>query len=352
MIRGRECKHYQRELRKRRKQLQQYKKIRRRKRQIRLKLRPYYLRRRKWESRQEDNALYPPTDFRYLQNFEECNRFFYKLINAKPSIQLGSKQPYIKIDCSNVEKIDFTTTCIWAAISEVLKEKPLSYGIYGVLPAKAECRAFIKQSGFLDGKVDEYGRQFPIAKGASKMIIQKGEDRFKDEHVRYFVDSVAEVYKKLNIVTPPAYMVTVIKEICGNSVEWSEAHYKRWTLSRLETPDHYEFVALDLGKGILKSLHLGYQGIIRSMGLSSEKDILLRAFEKKYSSESKEKNRHKGLPLVRKAFLDGKFKGLYVACNNVLLDFENSENTCQIPEKKRQQCPGTIYRWIINKECK
>ena len=201
-------------------------------------------------------------------------------------------------------------------------------------------------------RFDEYGRQFPIAKGASKMIIQKGEDRFKDEHVRYFVDSVAEVYKKLNIVTPPAYMVTVIKEICGNSVEWSEAHYKRWTLSRLETPDHYEFVALDLGKGILKSLHLGYQGIIRSMGLSSERDILLRAFEKKYSSESKEKNRHKGLPLVRKAFLDGKFKGLYVACNNVLLDFENSENTCQIPEKKRQQCPGTIYRWIINKECK
>lgn len=349
-MKRRESKQYQRELRKQRKQLKQYKKIGERKRQIRLRIRPYYLGIKQWEPQQQDNALYP-TDFRYLQNFEECNKFFYQLIHAKPSIQLGSNQPYIKIDCSRVEKIDFTTTCIWAAISEVLKEEPLYYSIYGVLPTNAECKAFIRQSGFLDGKVDEYGRQYPIAKGASKMVIQKGEERFKAEHVKYFVDSVAEVYQQLGISSPPAYMVTVIKEICGNSVEWSEAHHKRWTLSRLETPDFYEFVALDLGKGILKSLHLGYQEIIRSIGLSSEKDILMRAFEKKYSSESRERNRHKGLPLIRKAYLDGKFKGLHVACNNVLLDFEDGENTCQLQEKKRLQCPGTIYRWIINKEC-
>ncbi len=350
-MKQRDNKHYQWQLRKQRKQLKQYKKLRKRRHQIRLKTRPYNIGTRKQESPQQDNVLYPPIDFRYLQNFEECNRFFYKLINAKPSIQLGSKQPYIKIDCSKVEKIDFTTTCIWAAISEVLKEEPLCFGIYGVLPTNAECRSFIKQSGFLDGKVDEHGKQYPIAKGASKMIIQKGEDRFKEEHVTYFVDSVTEVYKKLNIKTQPAYMVTVIKEICGNSVEWSDAHHKRWTLSRFEAADYYEFVALDLGKGILKSLHLGYQEIIRSMGLSTEKDILMKAFEKKYSSESQDRNRHKGLPLVKRAFKDGKFKGLHVACNNVLLAFDNSENTCQIREKKMQQCPGTIYRWIINKEC-
>lgn len=349
----RKNKRYQRELRKHRKALLYYKKYRERKRQIRLKIRPFYLESSiREEQKAIDDAIRPPKDFRYIENFKDCNIFFHRLNHAKPSRIFGPNSKYIYIDCTRVEKIDFMSICIFGAICEELKEEQSGYSIYGKLPLNKECKTFILESGFLDGKVNEHGRPYPIAEGTNKMTIQKGETKFKDEHIQFFVNQVSTVYEKLGLKIRPTYMITVIKEICGNSVEWSKATRDRWTLAIHEGNDSFEFVAIDLGRGILKSLHMGYQDIINVLGLRTEKDILKRAYEKKYSSESQEKNRHKGLPFIRRAFYDEKLKDLYVATNSVLLDFTNDDNSQVLDRKNKYACPGTVYRWIINKKCK
>lgn len=73
----RKNKRYQRELRKHRKALLYYKKYRERKRQIRLKIRPFYLESSiREEQKAIDDAIRPPKDFRYIENFKDCNIFF------------------------------------------------------------------------------------------------------------------------------------------------------------------------------------------------------------------------------------------------------------------------------------
>lgn len=344
-------KQYERDKRRQKKLLLHYKKYRERRRQVRLRIRPYFLESRDGQKLQQDIALCPPSDFRYLSNFSDCNKFFYDLIHSKPTKHIGVWMPYIKIDCSRVEQIDFVSTCLLAAICEELKDAPLNYSVYGRLPDDKECYEFIKQSGFLNGKVDGAGRQFPIVKGVSKMTIHKGQDKLKDEQLKYFVDKVREVYSHMGITSHPAYVINVLKEICGNSVEWSNATRKRWTLSVRETNDYYEFVVLDLGRGILNSLHYKYQSIIDTLGIRKDSDILRRAFDKKYKSESMEDNRHKGLPFILGAYMENKVKGLNVASNYVLLNFDDESGNKLIKKNKKRECPGTVYRWVIDKSC-
>jgi len=59
-------------------------------------------------------------------------------------------------------------------------------------------------------------------------------------------------------------------------------------------------------------------------------------------------NRNKGLPAIKSGFDDGLLKNLKVLTNNVILHFDNGNDSKSI--NKKIEFKGTLYRWVITKE--
>ena len=145
--------------------------------------------------------------------------------------------------------------------------------------------------------------------------------------------------------------IVLMKEICGNSVEWSNAYKSQWTLGAKFEEDKVVLVALDLGRGILESLRIRFLRYIEDLVKNnSDKEILEGAFNQKYGSSSGDSNRNNGLPSLKYANSVGLVKELQVLTNNVFLDFSNGARSSRF-HWRRDSLKGTIYSWVIDRNC-
>jgi hypothetical protein len=142
---------------------------------------------------------------------------------------------------------------------------------------------------------------------------------------------------------------SILLEICGNSIEHADTQNKQWLLGVLYEDRRVTFTVTDVGKGIIETLHKKFAQKVFDR-FSSESDVLLKAFERKYGSRTREMNRNKGLPAIRDSFEQGKILNLKVLTNNVILHF-NDHTRSKAFKSGSPRFKGTLYQWEITNEC-
>lgn len=297
--------------------------------------------------------LTAPTDFRLLKNTEGCISFFKKLRSRDYAYMSEDGILRLLIDLKYVQHIDFASTMLLDSICDELEKTQPICLIYGNGPNKSSCRQYLKDSGFLDNKVDMAGRPYALSTTSENMKIAKGNEKLKDEQIRKLADMEKRIYKHLSGNNGQQYKrISIIKEICGNTVDWSKAEHDQWSLGMKFEEDKVIVVALDLGQGILESISRNFTEFIRDMlEKNSHVDILEGAFNRKYGSKSRLTNRNRGLPSIKHANTLGHIKNLVVLTNNVLLDFSNTGNSRKFANHRSRAFSGTLYSWIVDSSC-
>lgn len=294
-----------------------------------------------------------PKDFRLLKNTEECIDFFRKIRARKKAVVDDDNNQVVHVDLSKVEFIDFASTMMLDAVCEELAATSPMCHVVGDSPRNAQCRQYLLDSGFLNNKYDGCGRKYPDVGHSANIKIERGHTKLKDEDVRSVVEIEQRICKHVTGSSGKMFRhIEMIKEICGNTVDWSGAVRDQWIYGTKFEDGRVIVVALDLGKGILESISRKFSELLQDLlQLNSHVAILEGAFNKKYGSKSGKPNRNKGLPSIKYANENGYIKDLVVITNNVALDFTDSQNSCKFVSNKNRGFMGTLYSWQIDADC-
>ena len=296
--------------------------------------------------------LSAPKDFRLLRNTEACINFFKKVRNREKAVMKNNRLE-IKIDLSRIEQIDFASTMMLDAICEELASTDPVCNVYGSSPSNDMCRQYLIDSGFLDNKYNEYGRKYPELGHSANIKIERGQTRLEDDDIKKVVSIEKRICRHVTGQEGKKYgHINMIKEICGNTVDWSDAAHDQWIYGTKFEEGKVIIVALDLGKGILESISRKFADLIKDMlNSNSHVEILEGAYNRKYGSKSGKPNRNRGLPSIKYANEKGEIKDLVVITNNVILDFSNKENSRKFIPNKSRGFNGTLYSWQIDSSC-
>jgi len=301
------------------------------------------------------NAIYAPVvhvdftapdNFAFLENLEVCANFF-RSIRTYP---LKKNERIIRIDMRAVEQIDFPAVMILMGICDEMKDKHVN--VIGNFPRNEECLKYLLDSGFLKKKYNRQGKRYKIDGNADFMKLEKGSNRLTQSHLMNLLELLKHASMHLaknEIVNGDLF--SMVKEVCGNTIEWSEAYQNQWKLGAKFEDNKVTFTAVDLGKGILESLVRKFDRMILDLiQLNGDIDVLEGAFNKKYGSTSRDSNRNKGLPSLKAAQEKGIIKNLVVVTNNVALFFEDTQKNNKFASSKEAFC-GTLYKWEVDLDC-
>lgn len=294
-----------------------------------------------------------PKDFRLLKNTEECVKFFKKVRDRHKAFTNKVGILEVHIDLSAVMYIDFASTMMLDAICDELSSTPPLCNVWGNAPLRPNCRQYLIDSGFLSNKVDALGRDYGLVGNSDSMKIERGQVKLEDDQILKVVEIEKHICKHVTGSEGRLYRhIEMIKEICGNTVDWSEAKRDQWSYGVKFEEEKVIVVALDLGKGILESISRRFTTFVEDMlARNTHVDILDGAFNRKYGSTSKRKNRNRGLPSIKYAQEKGIIKELTVVTNNVVLDFEHRENSRKFHWNRKRALEATLYSWVIDASC-
>lgn len=293
-------------------------------------------------------AIDAPKDFRLIENTQECLTFF-RDVRDTTNVNYTRGLSFIKISLANTIYIDYGAISVLSAISDDLKYQNIT--LQGVFPENAQCKQFVVESGFLNYMVDENNRPFKKAEKSELVFFEKGQMSLNQEDRKRISDIIKNVSYHLTGERknmPSIY--SILLEICGNSLEWSDTQNKQWLLGIKYEDSKVIFTITDVGKGILQTLHRKWDKKLVDFFNKTDDEILKGAFEKKYGSQTQMINRNKGLPSIKTNFDEGRIEKLKVLTNNVLLHFDN-ENLSTTFKRGETRFKGTYYQWEINNNC-
>lgn len=300
----------------------------------------------KFTNRVENVTIDGGTIFTLFKNPENVLNIVNRLDKyKKPS----SKIRNIRIDLSHIIEIDLgAISFLLAKVNELAKTQRIR--IWGDAPNEPECKKTFYESGFLDYMTDLSGNKFK--KQSENFIINVGSEKTRNENVGKTIERSIKYITGLETKYPPVY--SIVQEICSNSVEWANPKKSKntnWFLGVSYNNDTGNpvatYIMTDVGFGIINTLNRRFGKYIEALKLTRDTEVLEKAFDRKYGSKSGEANRNRGLPLIKDRFAKNYIEDLLVITNNVLLDFNNSENT----HIMSGSLPGTFYCWKINLKC-
>lgn len=292
-----------------------------------------------------------PKDFRLLSNPLGCAKFFRELYHMEFSYlsRFGDKE--ISLDMRNVELVDFPATLMLGAICEELAQRGCN--VHGNTPSNVDAYKFIVDSGFFNEMYDENNRKIYKPGNSKIMIVQRGEDRITGDNLLSFVNLLNKTKEHLGVREDADIddYVAILKEICGNSTEWGNVVRKNWTIGAKFEDGHVDFVALDLGQGILRSLKKRVDKQLTDFIQNKDNcQVLEGVFNRYYGSRSNDSNRNQGLPFIKGCNTKNVISQLHVITNNVLLDFSNQSNDKSFASYNNGLI-GTLYSWSVNADC-
>lgn len=296
------------------------------------------------------SEIFAPSDFRLLENTNQCLSFFREIRNFRNFRVLSNGVRQVKISLSAVEQIDYASISILSAIGDGLKL--VRVNMQGDFPRNQLCKDMIIESGFLNQMYNGNNKKYNIKSRSSLIFFEKGVDRLSRQDNINLSKLIRQVVKHLTGVEGNfAPLKTILLEICGNSIEHAYSNNKHWLLGIKYENEKVVFTVTDIGKGILDTLYRKFSSKLSDVFyFNSRLDILKGAFDKKYGSRTKEVNRNKGLPAVKCMIEDGGILDLVVLTNDVIW-FYNNEQLSRKFKQGEARFRGTLYQWTITKDC-
>ena len=302
---------------------------------------------KQYSIRENEIPIEAPDNLCLLENPYDCTKFFAKMRSIYDYKRYNKCA--LNLDLSKVVRLDFPTIVLFKAVNRELTNRGIP--LKGNLPQDADCRQFLIDAGFLKDLYDMTGRKFNYSGKSVILNIEKGNGILTTKQSK----SISELLRRssehlLGHYIPQIRLKSVLKEICGNSIEWGDAFNKFWMIGIKYEDDKVVFVATDLGKGILNSLKRKFTAKVIDWITKNDMEILNGAFNRKYGSASTDVNRNNGLPSIKALNTDKKVEKLCVLTNNVLLNFEDMDKSI-IFANKRSAFRGTLYTWELNVNC-
>ncbi len=285
----------------------------------------------------------PPIKFSFIHNTEACCQFFTEIRDIDSSHFKQNR--FFDTSLAKVIHIDYAAISTFMAIIDDLRVKKI--GLRTILPKDKKCKEFIVKSGLLEHLLDSDGKQFNLLQKNKLVFFEKGIKRLIDADKRKIGELIKQSIKYLineERHFPP--LTSVLAEIKGNSLE--HAKDTHWLLGINHEENKVVFNVVDIGEGILKTLHKKWNTIIADWLSNNDLEILQGAFNKQYGSNTRDINRNKGLPVVKDNYTKKNILSLIVITNNVILNFENSSLSKVLNSRRFK---GTFYQFEINKAC-
>lgn len=265
-------------------------------------------------------------------------------INHIEDVTSKNKYKIVILDLKEVKIIDIGSVNI--LLSEINKLKQKQIETICNLPTDVDCKKIFFESGFSDHMRDLQGRKISYSKTNRNLILNRGFDKTSNEQIGLTIKHSVNHLIGIEESFRPLY--SIAQEMCANSIEHANEHHKNWLFSVwYKDNDNVCFTMTDIGSGILGTLKRKFSQIIKESLLKDNKEILIRAFEKKYTSITKDINRNKGLPKIKDISYNKYIENLVIITNNVILNFSDYNNSRVL----NKNFNGTFYYWELNKNC-
>ena len=288
-----------------------------------------------------------PQNFSIINNPEETNFFLNSIIKHRTK---QKRNAVFNLDFSNVK--DVTVDAIMHIIAIITDSRTTYYRTYnytfeGSLPKDKIAQKVFKQSGFLD-YVNYDGDE--IKPQSDKIRIIQGKKILPDiaKQVCIFIQERCRLDKK---DTNPLYEVLI--ELMGNTNQHAYREDERrgktqrqWYLFAEERDDSVSFVFLDTGVGIPQTVHKQLLERVRM----SDADYIKSALNGDFRSETKQRDRGKGLPQINECCRKGILEEVYVIAGKGIckINVDNERNHYSVVELNNKM-KGTLFGWKIIK---
>jgi len=289
-----------------------------------------------------DVRLFADEDFELLVNTKEVIDYISVLKSYRKVNQLVKT---VFIDLSNVINIDIGSVSL--LLSSIKELNIYGINIKGNLPLNDIAKQFIIKSGYLEhmSNLSKRLRKDIRTFTSDNLILMSGASKSESRKIGECIKKSIEILTGNSHHYPPVY--GMIQEMNGNSVEHAYRKKKHWLLGvNIDSSNEkIIFTYADNGYGILNTLKRKFSAIINDVfNLKNDLEILNGLFDREYNSRFKQQyNRNKGLPVIKKAYVNGKVKNLLVITNDVYLHFGNNSSI-----KLNSTYKGTFYYWELD----
>lgn len=288
-----------------------------------------------------------PSDFRLTVNQTEVLNFF-KAVRDKKSIYYKDQHYYVGLDLKDVTEIDYLSISVLKALMHDFKFNQVN--IQGSSPKNLKCHEYLKDSGFYDGLLTMTNKPYREKGTSERIVFTKGTNDLSEREDLQIIRTLKKIRAHLTGIDGHCPQLrTIILEVCGNTIEHSQSLQKQWNLGVKYEKEKVIITLVDTGKGILGTLYRKFGKKFVDFVSRTDLQILEGAFDCKYGSRTKDVNRNKGLPSIKKRFDDGFITNLTVISNNVFLDFLDSKKSKHFV--KSLGYDGTIFSLELDKNC-
>jgi hypothetical protein len=286
--------------------------------------------------------LKPKNEISLLSHSNNAIDFISELKSYKNAAHEVKK---VYLDLNDVIAIDIGTISLM--LSSIKELNLFDVNVGGNIPVNPICKNIFISSGYLE-HMAEVSKNLENSMKVSKtknLMLMLGKEKSESTKVgKCIKQAIEELTGKPNHY-PPIY--GIIQEMNGNSVEHAYKIKKHWILgiNHDKTNNKMIFTFTDNGFGILRTLKRRFnKKVFDNLQWYKDEDILNGVFDKKYNSRFKKQyNRNKGLPVIKKAYIEDKINNLIVISNKAFLDFENKTSI-----SLKNEFSGTFYYWELD----
>ena len=281
-----------------------------------------------------------PSVFSFSEDKETVLQFLNEAFEYYKSFKTKVNENRYTYDLTSVISIDITAICLF--LSLINKINANGIGSCGNYPADEKAKRILVESGFSDImqtaykplKTQKYKNQLYIV--GSKRVDNRKIGQSVKEAVSYVIGEERHFQ--------PIY--TMLIEICSNSVEHANKKEKdkNWVVSVSYDQDKVNFIVVDTGEGILRTINKKLPELFLDK-FRSDGEVLEDLLNKEYQSRTKEINRHKGLPKIKENYEAGYVDNMKILTKRVWYDMASKTY-----EKTNNEYFGVLYSWSFTKE--
>lgn len=285
-----------------------------------------------------------PKNFSIINNATECIGFFDDIIKK---IDEHSFKAQFVIDTSNVETVTVDAIMYIIALLKDVRTKTsraLSYKFRGNYPKNPEARRVFVESGFTE-YVNSNNKN--IAPTTSRIHIMSGKtyNNAVAKEVCLFVQEHCNVTRKDTI---PLYNTLIELMLNTHNHAYNDNHYDssacEWYLYAEKIDNYVRFAFLDTGEGIPNTV---YKKFVEKISLhKKDSDFIVSALNGDFRTQTRQNNRGKGLPQIKKCCTTGLLKDVCIFSGKGLCKI-NNETFDLTQNDYKTSFLGTLFSWNI-----
>lgn len=281
-----------------------------------------------------------PANFSFKEDRESVLQFLNEAFRYYKALRHKIQEKRYHYDLTAVTNIDITAICLFLSLINKLNANKI--GSSGNYPQNEMAKGILIESGFADIMQSAF-KPLKTKKYRNQLYIV-GSSRVNNKKIGESVKEAVEYLTGTPRHFQPIY--TMLIEICSNSVEHANKREKdkNWVVSVSYEPDCVNFIVVDTGEGIMRTIQKKLPEMFKDKFRNDGK-VLEDLLNGEYQSRTKEINRHKGLPKIKENYDAGYVNDMKILTNNVWYDMTN-----RIYEKTRNEYYGVLYSWSFTKD--